>query len=115
MLVALSGCANFPDWGLGGRDAVETPAPSDRFLLPADGSDVIGDVQVTVAHHQDTLHDIARRYDLGYEDRARIAAWAVAFALSTLDSLRRTWCIFAYNRSVRGFLSGASTNEVAWP
>ena len=68
MLVALSGCASFPDWRLGGRDAVETPAPSDRFLIPADGSDVIGDVQVTVAHHQDTLHDIARRYDLGYEE-----------------------------------------------
>jgi len=68
MLVALSGCASFPDWRLGGRDAVGTPAPSDRFLLPADGSDVIGDVQVTVAHHHDTLHDIARRYDLGYEE-----------------------------------------------
>jgi L,D-transpeptidase ErfK/SrfK len=68
MLVALSGCASYPDWRLGGRDAVETLAPSDRFLLPANGSDVIGDVQVTVAHHHDTLHDIARRYDLGYEE-----------------------------------------------
>lgn len=67
-LAALSGCANFPDWRLGGQDAVETVAPSDRFLLPADGSDLIGDVQVTVAHHHDTLHDIARRYDLGYQE-----------------------------------------------
>ena len=66
--VTLSGCASYPDWRLAGRDAVETPAPSDRFLLPADGSDVIGNVQLTVAHHQDTLHDIARRYDLGYEE-----------------------------------------------
>ncbi len=68
MLFALSGCANYPDWRPSGRHAVETPAPSDRFLLPADGSDLIGHVQVTVAHQQDTLHDIARRYDLGYEE-----------------------------------------------
>lgn len=67
-LAALSGCASYPDWRFGGQDAVETVAPSDRFLLPADGSDVIGDVQVTVAHHHDTLHDIARRYDLGYQE-----------------------------------------------
>ncbi|MEE8287477.1 MAG: L,D-transpeptidase family protein [Gammaproteobacteria bacterium] len=37
-------------------------------MLPADGADVIGDVQVTVARHKDTLHDIARRYDLGYQE-----------------------------------------------
>jgi len=67
-LAVLSGCASYPDWRFGGQDAVETVAPSDRFLLPADGSDLIGDVQVTVAHHHDTLHDIARRYDLGYQE-----------------------------------------------
>ena len=68
IVATLSGCANFPDWRFGKWGAVEIPAPSDRFPLPADGSDVIGDVQVTVAHHEDTLHDIARRYDLGYEE-----------------------------------------------
>ncbi len=67
-LATLAGCASFPDWSLPWRSAVETPAPSDRFPLPADGSDVIGEVQVTIAQHQDTLHDIARRYDLGYEE-----------------------------------------------
>ena len=67
-LSALSGCASYPDWQFGERDAVETPAPSDRFALPADGADVIGDVQVTIARHKDTLHDIARRYDLGYQE-----------------------------------------------
>ena len=64
----LSGCANFPDWSFDKQDSLETPAPSDRFLLPADGSDVVGEVQVTVVRHEDTLHDIARRYDLGYEE-----------------------------------------------
>ena len=67
-LAALSGCASYPTWQFGEGDAVETPAPSDRFALPADGADVIGDVQVTVARHKDTLHDIARRYDLGYQE-----------------------------------------------
>jgi len=68
IVFSLSACAGFSDWRFAARDAVETPAPSDRFPLPADGSDVIGDVQVTVAVHKDTLHDIARRYDLGYEE-----------------------------------------------
>jgi L,D-transpeptidase ErfK/SrfK len=66
--VLLSACASLPDWPFGKRNAFETPAPSDRFPLPADGSDVVGEVQVTVAHQRDTLHDIARRYDLGYEE-----------------------------------------------
>jgi len=64
----LCGCAGSPQWPFHGQRSVETPAPSDRFPLPADGSDVIGQVQVTVARHEDTLHDIARRYDLGYEE-----------------------------------------------
>jgi L,D-transpeptidase ErfK/SrfK len=64
----LAGCANLSGWTFAKKDAVETPAPSDRFPLPADGADVVGEIQVTVAHHQDTLHDIARRYDLGYEE-----------------------------------------------
>ncbi|MDX1431557.1 MAG: L,D-transpeptidase family protein [Gammaproteobacteria bacterium] len=69
---ALAGCANFPDWPAGwpfsGTHAVETPARSDRFVLPADGSDVVGEVQTTLAREQDTLNAIARRYDLGYEE-----------------------------------------------
>jgi L,D-transpeptidase ErfK/SrfK len=68
IVVTATGCAGISDWPFGTRDAIETPAPSDRFPLPADGSDVVGEVQVTVVHHQDTLHDIARRYDLGYEE-----------------------------------------------
>jgi L,D-transpeptidase ErfK/SrfK len=68
IILDLSGCANFQQSFLAGQDPVKTPAPSDRFPLPADGSDLIGTVQVTVARHEDTLHDIARRYDLGYEE-----------------------------------------------
>lgn len=64
----LTGCAGYPPWATSPGDVVETPLPSDRFPLPADGSDVIGEVQITFARHEDTLHDIARRYDLGYEE-----------------------------------------------
>ena len=66
--VLLAGCAGFTDWSFEQWGGVETPAPSDRFPLPPDGSDVVGEVQVTVAREEDTLHDIARRYDLGYEE-----------------------------------------------
>jgi len=68
IILDLCACASFPHWSPAQQDAVETPAPSDRFELPADGSDLIGYVQVTIARHEDTLHDIARRYDLGYEE-----------------------------------------------
>lgn len=64
----LSACASLPHWPFVGQYSLKTPARSDRFLLPPDGGDIIGEVQVTVARHQDTLHDIARHYDLGYEE-----------------------------------------------
>lgn len=67
-ILSLAGCASYPGWSTSGGDAVETPIPSDRFSLPAEGSDVVGEVQITFAREEDTLHDIARRYDLGYEE-----------------------------------------------
>ncbi|MCO6413043.1 MAG: L,D-transpeptidase family protein [Thiogranum sp.] len=68
MTVALlSACSGLPafdsPWGWSNQ-----PAPSDRFLLPPEGEDVVGKVQVTTAQYSDTLLDIARRYDLGYEE-----------------------------------------------
>ncbi len=62
-LILLSGCASLTDWRGSG-----TPTPSDRFVLPPQGTDVVGRVQVTSARYEDTLLDIARRYDLGYEE-----------------------------------------------
>lgn len=41
-----------------------------RFLV-APGGDVVGHVQVTVARHEDTLPDIARRFNIGYEEIIR--------------------------------------------
>jgi L,D-transpeptidase ErfK/SrfK len=65
--ICLSACSSFPDWRVWTGPA-EPAVPSDRFLLPPDGTDVIGRVQITTARHEDTLSDIARRFDLGYEE-----------------------------------------------
>jgi L,D-transpeptidase ErfK/SrfK len=64
-IIYLSGCSTFPDWR---TRSGEPPTPSDRFLLPPEGTDVVGVMQITRATHEDTLSDLARRYDLGYEE-----------------------------------------------
>ena len=66
--IYLSGCSTFPDWRPSWTRSAQTPTPSDRFLLPPEGTDVVGIVQIATARHEDTLSDIARRYDLGYEE-----------------------------------------------
>jgi L,D-transpeptidase ErfK/SrfK len=49
------------------------PLPEDthRFELDDDTQDVVGVVQLTETTKDDTLPDIARRFDLGYEEMAR--------------------------------------------
>jgi len=66
--VCLSGCSTFSDWRSSLARSAPPLTPSDSFLLPTEGTDVVGIVQITSAHHEDTLSDIARRYDLGYEE-----------------------------------------------
>jgi len=46
------------------------PLPSHIFKIN-DGDDVIGEVQVTRSTKEDTLSDIARRFNLGYEELVR--------------------------------------------
>jgi L,D-transpeptidase ErfK/SrfK len=58
----LAGCGTFYDRGR----MAQAPTPSDKFLLPPEGTDVVGGIQVATAGADDTLLDIARRYDLGY-------------------------------------------------
>jgi len=43
-------------------------ASAATFLLPDNGDAVLGDVQLVTARHEDTLLDIARRHDVGYEE-----------------------------------------------
>jgi L,D-transpeptidase ErfK/SrfK len=66
-MLYLSACAGPGGWRhpWAGPDVA---VRSDRLLLPPPGTDVIGQIQVTTATQDDTLLDIARRYDLGYEE-----------------------------------------------
>jgi L,D-transpeptidase ErfK/SrfK len=66
--IYLSGCSTFSDWRPSWARFAQPPTPSDSFLLPPEGTDVVGIVQIAIARHEDTLPDIARRYDLGYEE-----------------------------------------------
>ncbi len=68
-IVSVSGCGSFPGWPYPREGASShAAAPNDRFQLPPEGVDVVGSVKITTARQQDTLLDIARRYDLGYEE-----------------------------------------------
>jgi L,D-transpeptidase ErfK/SrfK len=64
----LSGCASLSDWRQYGQAPWHSPAPGDRFELPRDGGDVVGKLQIVTTDYEDTLLDIARRYDLGYDE-----------------------------------------------
>jgi len=67
-MLCLSGCASLSDWRHAWSSPSPAPAPSDRFPLPPEGTDIVGNLQVTASRYEDTLSDIARRYDLGYEE-----------------------------------------------
>ena len=47
------------------------PVDTHRFEIDAAHDDVVGQVQVTIATKDDTLPDIARRFNLGYEEIVR--------------------------------------------
>jgi len=77
----LSGCSLFgdgPKWG--GKRAADKnakveptlpePVPTHRFEIDA-ATDVVGVVQKTLATKEDTLTDIARRFNVGYEEIVR--------------------------------------------
>jgi L,D-transpeptidase ErfK/SrfK len=76
----LTGCSLFndgPKWG-SKREAEKTPTvpalpepvPTHRFEIDAT-TDVVGVVQKTSATKEDTLTDIARRFNVGYEEIVR--------------------------------------------
>jgi L,D-transpeptidase ErfK/SrfK len=76
----ISGCSLFgdrPGWG-GKRDAkaepvvpaLPQPVPTHRFEIDAT-TDIVGIVQKTQATKEDTLTDIARRFNVGYEEIVR--------------------------------------------
>lgn len=44
------------------------PVASDRFVLSSPEQDVVGELQVAIAGPNDTLPELARRFNLGYEE-----------------------------------------------
>ncbi len=81
-LLALAACTPFESlWRKpprpGEKSAAAAPQPelplataTHRFVIAPD-QDVVGRLQVTIARHEDTLTDIARRFNVGYEEIIR--------------------------------------------
>ena len=70
MLIALSGCAG---WGARERPQLApAPPPPEPFALNSfelqDDTDVVGRLRYTTVQGEETLLDIARAYDLGYDE-----------------------------------------------
>jgi len=63
----LSGCTGLRDGLLDATDFGTPPIISDRFLLDSQQS-VIGELQIIAARDADTFVDIARTYNLGYDE-----------------------------------------------
>lgn len=53
------------------RSSDPPPVATHRFEIDPDRDDVVGIVQITTAGEEDTLSDIARRFDVGYEEIVR--------------------------------------------
>jgi L,D-transpeptidase ErfK/SrfK len=54
-----------------GRAALADPVDTHKFELTNPDDDVVGAVQITIASKEDTLPDIARRFNVGYEEIVR--------------------------------------------
>lgn len=50
---------------------IQTPLATHQFEFDPAGDDVVGELQVTQVQGEDTLSDIARRFNLGYEEIVR--------------------------------------------
>jgi L,D-transpeptidase ErfK/SrfK len=50
---------------------VVTPMATHLFPFDPETTEVLGEVQVTQSRHEDTLADIARRFDVGYDELRR--------------------------------------------
>jgi len=51
--------------------ALAAPIATHWFVLDSADDDLVGQVQITIASQEDTLPDIARRFDIGYEEIVR--------------------------------------------
>lgn len=66
-LALLKGCAILPQ-GESITEIHATPLEVDRFARPLPGDTVIGQLGAVTTHSDDTLPDLARRFDLGFDE-----------------------------------------------
>jgi L,D-transpeptidase ErfK/SrfK len=72
-LVALAGCSIFrpepaPAPVQPAEPRLAAPLATHTFPFDPETTGVLGELQVTYAHHEDTLPDIARRFNLGFDE-----------------------------------------------
>ncbi|SER29288.1 L,D-transpeptidase ErfK/SrfK [Nitrosomonas sp. Nm51] len=71
-ILLLSGCQSFlsrlADESVSAVNTLPMPLATHEFSFDPFRDDVIGSIQVVTARHEDTLSDIARRFNLGYEE-----------------------------------------------
>lgn len=72
ILLLLSGCQSFSTLWSSPPASVTNPLPlplaSHEFSFDPAREDVVGTLQVIIANEEDTFSDIARRFNLGYEE-----------------------------------------------
>lgn len=66
-LVVLAGCQSNAPMTVA-KPALPVPVAMHEFTLDNNGDDVVGAVQMIRANEEDTLSDIARRFNVGYEE-----------------------------------------------
>ena len=69
--VVLAGCQSLQRNAAPVEPPVQAPVATHTFTFDPDRDDVVGEVQVTRAAEEDTLSDIARRFNIGYEEIVR--------------------------------------------
>lgn len=72
VIILLSGCQTFlsqsPEDSAPIASTLPVPQASHEFIFDAFRDDVVGSVQVITAEYEDTLSDIARRFNLGFDE-----------------------------------------------
>lgn len=62
VILSLSGCGTLSDM------LSQTPVRTDSFVIPPEGTGVVGEIQIVTTSEEDTLADLARRYGLGFDE-----------------------------------------------
>jgi len=69
--LALAGCQSITTPVAPSAPPALAPLATHTFTIDPDRDDVVGELQVTTAGEEDTLSDIARRFNIGYDEITR--------------------------------------------